>query len=318
MASARTSRRTLASGWRLLLLYFTWTHEPSARPNARAPSASCTCAAIPLDCVVSGGHAAILFDCVILEGQTPELLVTHDRAMELVKEFADKGKVVPSHRCHYNMCNIRSTFETSKWKYLQHTSEDWWNTWNIHMKHLQKHLKTLEKSLQNICNIQIKYLQHMCETYAISRWNTYKHTPENRWNIWNIHLQQTCISIAPCATSRSTFATAIWNTCNILLKHMKHLKHTLATCTESTMPPCCLDEWRLVVSELNTRGEVGGSAWSSPVLQRRDQLACGAASHEASPLACLLEHSSWRLGGGSCGERAVERSWWLEEGWIAN
>jgi D-lactate dehydratase len=37
------------------------------------------------------------FDCVVIPGgRAPELLVTHDRAVALVKEFADKGKVVAS------------------------------------------------------------------------------------------------------------------------------------------------------------------------------------------------------------------------------
>jgi hypothetical protein len=36
------------------------------------------------------------------------------------------------------------------------------------------------------------------------------------------------MAITRCATSRSTFATSIYNTCNIPLKH---LKHTLATCS---------------------------------------------------------------------------------------
>jgi hypothetical protein len=31
-------------------------------------------------------------------------------------------------------------------------------------------------------------------------------------------------------TSRSTFATFARNTCNILMKHLKHVEHTLATC----------------------------------------------------------------------------------------
>jgi hypothetical protein len=34
-----------------------------------------------------------------------ELLVTHDRTVALVREFANKGKVVVSHRPIANMCN---------------------------------------------------------------------------------------------------------------------------------------------------------------------------------------------------------------------
>jgi hypothetical protein len=39
------------------------------------------------------------------------------------------------------------------------------------------------------------------------------------------------------------------------------LKHTLATCAFSTISLRCLDEWTLVVAELDA------SAWSSPVQQ---------------------------------------------------
>jgi oligoribonuclease NrnB/cAMP/cGMP phosphodiesterase (DHH superfamily) len=43
-----------------------------------------------------------------------------------------------------------------------------------HLKHgsqtlAKKHMKTLEKAIENIYNIQIKYLQHMCEIYATSK-----------------------------------------------------------------------------------------------------------------------------------------------------
>jgi hypothetical protein len=34
---------------------------------------------------------------------------------------------------------------------------------------LQKHMKNTRKSLECICYIQIKHLQHICETYATSR-----------------------------------------------------------------------------------------------------------------------------------------------------
>jgi hypothetical protein len=84
----------------------------------------------------------------------------------------------------------------------------------MRMKQLQKkYLKALYMC-ENICNIQMKHLQ----TYV---WKT-------RWNIWNIYLKHTCIATATCATFRSTFATSRWNTCNIQMKHLKHLKHTLA------------------------------------------------------------------------------------------
>jgi hypothetical protein len=56
-------------------------------------------------------------------------------------------------------------------------------------------------------------------------------------------LEHMCIAIATCATSRSTFATSIYSTCNIPLKH---LKHAIATSAFSVAFACCLDEWRLV------------------------------------------------------------------------
>ncbi|CAD6265552.1 unnamed protein product [Miscanthus lutarioriparius] len=81
------------SGLRFLLLHFTRTRASCS--DARATSASRTRATIALDCVISGGHVAIPFDCTVLRGRTPEQLVTHDRAVALVREFADKGKEAP-------------------------------------------------------------------------------------------------------------------------------------------------------------------------------------------------------------------------------
>jgi hypothetical protein len=74
------------------------------------------------------------------------------------------------------------------------------------------------------------------------------------------------------------------------------------------MPPCYLDEWRLVVVELNVGAKAGGSEWSSLVWQRRGQLAGGAASQEAPPLTCLLEHPLWRLAGSMARWRRQRRA----------
>jgi hypothetical protein len=41
-------------------------------------------------------------------------------------------------------------------------------------------------------------------------------------------------------TSRSIFATSARNTCNILMKHLKHVEHTLATCTNPATRHECL------------------------------------------------------------------------------
>jgi hypothetical protein len=62
-----------------------------------------------------------------------------------------------------------------------------------------------------------------------------------------------CIAIT-CATSRSTFATSIYNTCNVPLKHLKHLKRTTATCAFSVASSSYSDEWRLVDAELDAAG----------------------------------------------------------------
>jgi hypothetical protein len=105
--------------------------------------------------------------------------------------------------------------------------KDRWNTWNMHLKHLQKQLKiianigkhpdkTLTTYVWNICNIQIN-------TLATYLW-------KNRWNIGDIRLQRTYTTIATYATSWSTFVTSVWNNWNIPLKHLKHFKCTLATC----------------------------------------------------------------------------------------
>ena len=63
-------------------------------------------------------------------------------------------------------------------------------------------------------------------------------------------MKHTCIAITTCATFRFTFATSIYNTCNITLKK-KHLKYTSATCVFSVTSACCLDEWRLIDAALD-------------------------------------------------------------------
>ena len=71
----------------------------------------------------------------------------------------------------------------------------------------------------------------------------------------------------------------------------------LATWTFNAISSCCLDEWRLVIVELDAGVEVDSGALELIVRQRRGQLADGTASHEAHPLACFLEDPSWRLAG---------------------
>jgi hypothetical protein len=78
----------------------------------------------------------------------------------------------------------------------------------------------------------MKHLKHTLQTYVYSY-----------YNISNISI---CI------------ATTIYNTCNIPLKHIKHLKYTLATCAFSVASTYCLDEWRLVDAELDAAEWRGG------------------------------------------------------------
>ena len=84
-------------------------------------------------------------------------------------------------------------------------------------------------------------------------------------------MQHTCTTMVTYATSRSTFATSIQNTCNIPLNHLKHLKHTLATCVFSANATLLLGRIELVIVELNAGAEVGARAWSSPVRQRSSE-----------------------------------------------
>jgi hypothetical protein len=66
-------------------------------------------------------------------------------------------------------CNTRSTFETFKWNIYNIPSKTVetlvtyvWNT-------CKNNWKRLKKPSQNICNIQMKHMQHICETRAIFR-----------------------------------------------------------------------------------------------------------------------------------------------------
>jgi hypothetical protein len=65
---------------------------------------------------------------------------------------------------------------------------------------------------------------------------------KNKWNIGNRHLQHTCISFATYATSWANFATSVWITCNIHVKHLKHLNIRLLYVLWSTTSTCYLDE----------------------------------------------------------------------------
>jgi hypothetical protein len=66
-----------------------------------------------------------------------------------------------------------------------------------------------------------------------------------------------CTTIATYATSRSTFATSISNTCSIPLKYPKHLTQKLATCAFKHNIYLLLQrKWRLVDAELDAGMEL--------------------------------------------------------------
>ena len=45
------------------------------------------------------------------------------------------------------------------------------------------------------------------------------------------------------------------------LKHLKHLKYTLATCVFSATSTCCSDDWRLINAELDASTELDAVEW---------------------------------------------------------
>jgi hypothetical protein len=57
------------------------------------------------------------------------------------------------------------------------------------------------------------------------------------------------------------YLTSIYNTCHVLRKHLKYLKHTIVTCAFSVASACCLDEWRLIDAELNAVMELEVAEW---------------------------------------------------------
>jgi len=130
--------------------------------------------------------------------------------------------------CFWNIC--KKTPEKTFKKALQ-------NICNIH-------IKTLATYVWNICNTQnkhdicVKHMQHPKQTHL-------QHAYENRWNIWNTRLQHACITIITYATSRTTFATSMWNTCNTPMKHLNTWNIQLQHALFYAMSPCCLDKWRI-------------------------------------------------------------------------
>jgi hypothetical protein len=86
------------------------------------------------------------------------------------------------------------------------------------------------------------------------------------------------------------------------LKHLKQLKHTLATYDFSAMSLCCLDKWRLVAAKLDTSAEVDGGVELTSAAAARATRWRGSVTWSFSPL--LLTEASvveaCRLGGGGC------------------
>jgi hypothetical protein len=85
----------------------------------------------------------------------------------------------------------------------------------MRLKHLRKHLKTLEKTLQNIYNILKKNTcKYMCETYATSKLKHLQHTLKKQIK----HLKQTL-----------AYMYSHCNICNIPIYfyniYTKHLQH---------------------------------------------------------------------------------------------
>jgi hypothetical protein len=102
-------------------------------------------------------------------------------------------------------------------------------------------------SLQNICNIKIKHMQHMCEIYTTFQ---NKHTCNIRMKKQMKYLEQ-------------MFATYMYNhcnMCNILIYfcniHMNHLQHT----SETNKMYGCEISWPLGRIEASRRVEFTGAS----------------------------------------------------------
>ena len=130
-----------------------------------------------------------------------------------------------------------------------------WNIWKI----------TYVYSHCNICNIQMKHLQHVhiLATHVYSHCNicnTISTFATSRWNICNMCLKQLkhlkhilathVYSHCNICNTWSTFATSRWNICNI---HLKCMKHTVATCAHLLAS----HQWTVIEAEPDVGMEVG-------------------------------------------------------------
>ena len=87
------------------------------------------------------------------------------------------------------------------------------------------------------------------------------------------------------------------------MKHLNHLKHTIVTWAFNAMSSCCLDEWRLVVVELDDGAEVDGDAWSLSCGSGKGNSPTGRLHTKLTPLTRSVEAAATRqIGGGGRGE----------------
>jgi len=94
------------------------------------------------------------------------------------------------------------------------------------------------------------------------------------------------------------------------MKHLKHLKYTLATWVFNEMSSYCLDEWRLVVVELHVCAEVDGGAWCSSCGSGASNSSTGRLHTKLTPL-CRLDGEATaarQSGGGGRGKHGRARA----------
>jgi hypothetical protein len=117
----------------------------------------------------------------------------------------------------------------------------------------------------HVCNIETQRLQHWkimfatpnntCLQLRDSASATSKMNVCNILSIWKQIVATSGVNIHNTETSSSTFATSTQNTCNILMRHLKHVRHTLASSTK-TLPH--------VVSPRRRRPQLAVSSRQSP------------------------------------------------------
>jgi hypothetical protein len=119
----------------------------------------------------------------------------------------------------------------------------------------------LDETFANICMKHMKTL-HMLATCM------YMQHPD-------LFLQHPDKTLVTFVWTDKTFGTYNWNIlyssysmcnipiyfCNIPMKDLKHMKHTIATCAFSVASACCWDKWRLVDVELDAGAELDVAEW---------------------------------------------------------